>query len=235
MDDKLFWEKYFLTYDILNEAIPYQKLMDDLIGALEVKSGDLILDAGSGTGNLCIRLKEYGAKPIGFDLSDKALEIHRQKDKDAEVYLGDLCEELPFPDNYFDKIVSNNVLYTIDKNVRIDVIKNLFRVLKSGGLFVIANVHTGFKPIIILRDHFNQSKSRKGLLKTVIDINSKILPIARMIYYGGLLVAKHNTGKYAFLRQNEHNYLLEQAGFRNDIKTILTYSTQSYLDRGIKI
>lgn len=235
MDDKLFWEKYFLSYDILNEAIPYQKLMDDLIYALEVKNGELILDAGSGTGNLCIMLKEYGAKPIGFDISKKALEIHRKKDKDAEVYLGDLREELPFPDNYFDKIVSNNVLYTINKNSRLFVIKELYRVLKSGGKFVMANVHTGFKPIIILKDHLRQSKSKNGLLKTIIDLNKNILPIAKMIYYGGLLVAKHNTGEYAFLQENEQNYLLKQAGFKIDMNTLMTYSNQSYLDRGIKI
>ncbi len=91
-----FWENYFLTYDLLNEAIPYQELMKDLIRVLEVEKGDLIFDAGSGTGNLCILLKEYGAKPIGYDFSEKAINIHLMKDPDAEVYLGDLINKLPF-------------------------------------------------------------------------------------------------------------------------------------------
>jgi ubiquinone/menaquinone biosynthesis C-methylase UbiE len=59
--------------------------MEDLIKACEAKMGDLILDAGSGTGNLCIRLKEYGSKPVGFDFSDKAIKIHLAKDQNAEI------------------------------------------------------------------------------------------------------------------------------------------------------
>ncbi len=64
MNNKVFWEKYFRTYDVLNKAIPYQKLMEDLIRVYEPKRGDLIFDAGSGTGNLCIRLKECGSKRV---------------------------------------------------------------------------------------------------------------------------------------------------------------------------
>ena len=41
MNNKVFWEKYFRTYDVLNEAIPYQKLMEDLIRACEAKRGEL--------------------------------------------------------------------------------------------------------------------------------------------------------------------------------------------------
>jgi ubiquinone/menaquinone biosynthesis C-methylase UbiE len=94
MNNKVFWEKYFRTYDVLNEAIPYQKLMEDLIRACDAKRGDLILDAGSGTGNLYIRLKEYGSKPVGFDFSDKAIKIHLAKDQNAEIYFGDLTNTL---------------------------------------------------------------------------------------------------------------------------------------------
>ena len=75
MDDKLFWAKYFKTYDILNEAIPYQRLLEDFLGSLNIDGDDLILDAGSGTGNFCIRLNECGAIPVGFDFSEKALEM----------------------------------------------------------------------------------------------------------------------------------------------------------------
>jgi ubiquinone/menaquinone biosynthesis C-methylase UbiE len=234
MDHKLFWENYFRTYDVLNEAIPYQKLMEDLIRACEAKKDDLIFDAGSGTGNLCIRLKEYGSKPVGYDFSEKAIEIHLGKDHEGEVYFGDLTHTLSFPDNYFDKIVSNNVLYTIDKNIRLDVIKELYRILKPNGKLVIANVHIGFNPLLILCDHFTQSMNVKGIMRTASDLAVKICAIIKMIYYSYYLIRKDRKGKYAFMQKDEQRSYLLQSGFRNVHNTIKTYSNQSYLDIGIK-
>ena len=234
MDNKLFWENYFRTYDVLNEAIPYQKLMEDIIRACEVKREDLIFDAGSGTGNLCIRLKEYGSTPVGLDFSEKAIEIHLAKDHDAEVYFGDLTDTLSFPDNYFNKIVSNNVLYTINKNLRLDVIKELYRILRPHGKLVIANVHTGFNPILIFWDHLKQSLQVKGILRTASDLPGKVCAIGKMFYYSYCLIRKDRNGKYAFMQEGEQRNLLLTAGFRNVPDTIKTYSNQSYLDMGTK-
>ncbi len=234
MNSKLFWERYFLTYDVLNEAIPYQKLMDDLIGVLEVRRGDLIFDAGSGTGNLSILLKEYGAKPTGFDFSEKAITIHLRKDKDAQVYFGDLTNKLPFPDNHFDKVVSNNVIYTINIKDRLAIFKEIYRILKLNGRFVIANVHTGFNPLIIFMDHLKQSLKIKGILSTVTDVIVKSYAITKIFYYSYMLIKRDKIGKYAFVEKDEQKHLLLQAGFRNVTDTMKTYSNQSYIDVGVK-
>jgi ubiquinone/menaquinone biosynthesis C-methylase UbiE len=234
MDNSAFWEKYFRTYDVLNEAIPYQKLMEDLLRACEAKKEDLIFDAGSGTGNLCIRLKKCGSKPVGFDFSEKAISIHLSKDQDAEVYFGDLTEALPFPNNYFDKIVSNNVLFTIDNNARLNVIRELHRILKVGGKLVIANVHARFNPLIIFRDHLKQSIISKGILETAKDVPKKIFAISKMFYYSYWIIRENRNGKYHFMQENEQRNLLIEAGFKNVKDTVKTYSNQSYLDIGIK-
>ena len=234
MDDKLFWAKYFKTYDILNEAIPYQRLVEDFLESLNINEGDLILDAGSGTGNFCIRLKACGAIPIGFDFSEKALEIHRRKDSSAITYLGDLTDRLPFPDDSFDKIISNNVLYTINKNLRLGVVQECYRVLKPEGKMVIANVHTGFNPVIIFLDHLKETHRINGSLQTTKDFLRKGYFVAKMFYYSHCLIKRNNSGKYAFLEKYEQRDLLKQAGFREIADTVKTYSDQSYLDTGIK-
>jgi ubiquinone/menaquinone biosynthesis C-methylase UbiE len=234
MNEKRFWEKYFLTYDVLNEVIPYQKLMDDLIAALQLDKGSLIFDAGSGTGNLCIRLKETGTRAIGFDLCDKAIEIHLNKDRNAEVFLGDITRQLPFPDNYFDGVVSNNVLYTIDKDHRLHVIKEFYRVLKPNGKLVIANVHSGFNPRIIFIDHLKKVKDKYSRLKIACELFRKVCVIGKMFYYSHSLIKKHNIGKYAFMQPDEQKQLLRQAGFKDVADTIYTYAGQSFLDIGVK-
>jgi ubiquinone/menaquinone biosynthesis C-methylase UbiE len=232
--DQRFWEKYFLTYDLLNEVIPYQELMSDLINVLEVEKGDLIFDAGSGTGNLSLLLKAYGAKPTGYDFSEKAIKIHLMKDRDAEVYLGDLTNKLPFPDNYFDKVVSNNVIYTIDRSIRLAIFGEIYRVLKINGKFVIANVHTGFNPLAIFKDHLKHSLKKKGAGRTAIDIIKKGNAIWKLFYYSYIIIRNDKLGRYAFVDKNEQRQLLAQAGFRNIAGTISTYSNQSYIDVGIK-
>jgi len=232
--DQQFWEKYFLTYDLLNEVIPYQKLMNDLIRVLEVEKGDLIFDAGSGTGNLSILLKEYGANPTGYDFSKKAIKIHLMKDQNAEVYYGDLTNKLLFPDSYFDKVVSNNVIYSIDRRIRLSIFKEIYRVLKINGKFVIANVHTGFNPLMIFKDHIKHSLKINGIKKTAINLITKSNAIWKLFYYSYLIIRKDKIGKYAFVEKNEQRYLLTQAGFRNIADTISTYAKQSYIDVGIK-
>jgi ubiquinone/menaquinone biosynthesis C-methylase UbiE len=234
MKDDQFWANYFMTYDLLSEALPYQRLLADLIKVLEVKRGDLILDAGSGTGNLSILLREYGAKPTGYDFSAKALEIHLRKDKDAEVYLGDLRNKLPFPDNYFDKIVSNNVLYTINKKDRLAILKEFYRILKGDGKFVMANVHTGFNPMVIFKDHLKENIRINGASKTLKDLIAKACGLGKLFYYSILLIKQHKNGKYAFLENNEQINLLHQAGFKIKHSTINSYSNQSYIDIGVK-
>jgi ubiquinone/menaquinone biosynthesis C-methylase UbiE len=234
MKDDEFWANYFLTYDLLSEALPYQRLLADLIKLLEVEKDELILDAGSGTGNLSILLKEYGAKPTGYDFSPKALEIHLRKDKDADVYLGDLRRKLPFPDNYFDKIVSNNVLYTISKADRLAILKEFYRVIKSNGKFVLANVHTGFNPLVILKDHLNENIKLNGASKTIKELIVKGIGLGKLFYYSILLINQDKNGKYAFLEKDEQRNLILQAGFKIVNSTINSYSNQSYIDIGVK-
>src|ERR1700752_4412826 len=47
-----FWEKYFLVYDILNLSPLYQRLVTRHVELLQPVSGEDILDAGAGTGNV---------------------------------------------------------------------------------------------------------------------------------------------------------------------------------------
>ena len=234
MNDERFWGKYFLIYDLLCKAFPYQRLLADLVQVLEVQPDDLILDAGSGTGNLSVLLKTVGARPTGYDFSPKAIEIHRRKDKDAEVYLGDLTEKLPFPDNYFDKIVSNNVIYTIAKEDRAAIFQEFYRILKPDGIIVIANVHTEFSPLAILKDHLNENLKINGAINTVKDLIEHSFALSKLYYYSLVLIKQNKIGHYAFVEKDEQKNLLAQAGFKTNGSTLSSYSNQSYIDLGIK-
>ncbi|MDP3433589.1 MAG: arsenite methyltransferase [Bacteroidota bacterium] len=111
----------------------------------DLKTGDHVLDLGSGAGNDCFVARaivgETG-KVTGLDFTDamihKAIENNKKLGyTNVEFVQGDI-EEMPLPDNNFDVIVSNCVLNLVpDKN---KAFAQMMRVLKPGGHFCVSDV-----------------------------------------------------------------------------------------------
>ena len=111
----------------------------------KIKTGDVIIDLGSGAGNDCfIARSETGksGKVIGIDFTPAMINKATANAKklgfdNVEFRQGDV-EKMPVASNFADVIVSNCVLNLIpDKNA---VIKEIYRVLKPGGHFSISDI-----------------------------------------------------------------------------------------------
>jgi len=115
-----------------------QELIIDL---LDPKQGEVILDAGCGTGIFTIDFLVKGVNIVGLDISGPMLDIARKRGRDYAFsgVLGDL-EHLPFKDNFFDKTVSITALeFVADAK---NAINELFRVTRPGGLVVVATLNS---------------------------------------------------------------------------------------------
>jgi ubiquinone/menaquinone biosynthesis C-methylase UbiE len=101
---------------------------------LPVASKDTILELGCGTGHWSEFLSSKGFKVCALDISDAMLSKARLKGiKNVEFRKGDAAA-LSFPDENFNTVVSFTMLeFTKDPGL---VIKEIFRVLKPGGLFI---------------------------------------------------------------------------------------------------
>jgi len=234
MLDSNFWAKYFKVYDILNLVIPYQRLLKEIIKESEIKKDNLVLDAGGGTGNLSLLLEKEGAKVINLDFSKEALNIYKKKNKDAQIIFHDLTHKIPFPDNHFDKIVSNNTLYNIPKEKRLDVMIELRRVLKPKGKIVIANIHKNFKPIKIYLNTIKENIKRYGIFNTIKLILKMFVPTIKMFYYNFIIQKEHKFNKNNLFDLNEQKELLEKARFAYVSETKLVYTNQGILNSAIK-
>ena len=110
-----------------------------------IGKGDTVIDLGSGAGNDCfVARHETGAegKVIGIDFTDAMIAKARENaDKlgynNVEFRSGDI-EAMPVIDSTADVVVSNCVLNLVPNKQA--VIKDIFRVLKSGGHFSISDI-----------------------------------------------------------------------------------------------
>ncbi len=229
-----FWEKYFKDYDILNIVIPYRELLKTICDELDIKKGEKILEAGSGTGNLALEIKKRGAEVIGFDISEEGLNRHKLKDPEANIILGDLTKKLPFPDNYFNKICSNNTLYAIPIEKRKDVMREFYRISKPGGKILISNLAVGFKPFKIYLDHIEKRIKNNGLIYAVKEIITLSIPTIKMFYYNYLIKKENKEGDFNFFGINEQKELLGKAGFKNISETKKVFTNQAILNSAFK-
>jgi SAM-dependent methyltransferase len=108
----------------------------------------LILDAGCGSGYKCLMLAEAnpGAKIVGMDLSEKSVELTRQRlayhgFDQVECYAG-LIEELPQLGIQFDYINCDEVLYLLPNPLA--GLQAMRSVLKPDGLLRV-NLHSAYQ------------------------------------------------------------------------------------------
>ncbi len=95
-----------------------------------------ILDVGCGAGYESMRLHNLGAKVVGIDLSEKSLEIAREKNPSIKFEKRDIT--LPYTDlGLFDAIVSIGVIIHFDENSVDNVLKNIADVIKPNGYALI--------------------------------------------------------------------------------------------------
>jgi ubiquinone/menaquinone biosynthesis C-methylase UbiE len=112
-----------------------------LLDLLKPQPGEIILDAGCGTGVFTLDFLSRGAKVIGLDISLPMLRRSREKAGEYSLpsVLGDMLN-LPFSEGSFDKVISVTALEFIEDGAA--AIRELFRVVQKGGCIVVATLNS---------------------------------------------------------------------------------------------
>lgn len=152
------WSVYSRCYDGLLDLVPYQRLVAQVVDALDARPGDTVVDLGCGTGNTINAL--VGAVPelqvTGVDSSADMLGVAGPKlaAADVELVRSDLLDWLrSAPSASVDRVVSVNVLYTMHAADREVFWREAVRILRpKGRLVVVTTDREGVGPVI--REHF---------------------------------------------------------------------------------
>lgn len=116
------------------------------------------LDLGCGTGEMLklILQADHRKKLYGIDLSEEMLIVARSKLPDqGKLLLGD-SESLPFPDSSFDVVYCNDSFYHYPAPQ--NVLREVHRVLKPGGTFLLGDCGQPFVGRIIMNVYMRHSK-----------------------------------------------------------------------------
>ncbi len=112
-----------------------------ILDFLKPAPGEMILDAGCGTGVFTRDIISSGSKVIGLDISFPMLRRAREKSGGVRFHpiWGDLST-LPFREESFDKVVSVTALEFIAEAKA--AVAELFRVARRGGMVVMATLNS---------------------------------------------------------------------------------------------
>ena len=111
----------------------------------EVNPGSNVLDIGSGAGfdlYVAKRLVGMSGKVCGIDLTQEMVERARKNLTDSGMSEIEVIhvssEDIPFPDNTFDVVISNGVINL--SPFKQELFLEIFRVLRNGGSLQFADV-----------------------------------------------------------------------------------------------
>lgn len=136
--DKI-WQNELERVDNNIEEIFNDNLSKEIYLTIKREIGDVngkkILEAGSGSGRISLRLALEGAEISLLDYSDKALEVSRkyfeQYNCKAKYIKADLTNKLPFKDNYFDIVWNGGVMEHFNLKEQISITKEISRISKE--------------------------------------------------------------------------------------------------------
>jgi ubiquinone/menaquinone biosynthesis C-methylase UbiE len=181
-----------------------------ILNLLNPKPGEMILDAGCGTGIFTGDILSSGSEVIGLDLSLPMLKRAALKFKGYpfQIVLADMLK-VPFPESFFDKVVSVTALEFIEDGKA--AIKELFRVTKRGGTVVAATLNS-LSPWALRRSV--EAKERHSIFEKAIfrspDELCSLVPVEGVVETAIHFQKREDPGKAV---------QIEQQGKRNRLNT----------------
>jgi ubiquinone/menaquinone biosynthesis C-methylase UbiE len=175
------WNKIFKE-----EGKVFVKIQEDIpkvLKLLKKHKVKRILDLGFGSGRHIIYFSRKGFDVYGIDISKEGLKITKswlKKEKlKANLRIGSIYDKLPYPNNFFDAVISIQTIHHSRIETLRKAIKEMERVLKPKGIIFIT--------VPKRKSARFRTKSKKIAPRTYIPIEGKEKGLLHYLYNKKLL------------------------------------------------
>lgn len=134
--DETVWNQKGRFADVF---LGYQSILSRVADLVTVRPGDVVVDVGTGTGNLAQMLFGRGYQVIGVEPSAPMMEEAQRKLPSMPLYAGHFLE-LPLPDSHVEAVVSTYAFHHLTDREKFQGIREMLRTLKPGGKIVLADI-----------------------------------------------------------------------------------------------
>lgn len=136
--------KHYLLplYEVVHRVTRLGRVHEEMIALSGLERGHRALDVGCGTGNLLRAAGRTGADLSGVDPDLKMLARAERKLRRAGIGARldrGYAQELRYPDQSFDRVFSSLMLHHLDPASKDEMLAEVRRILKPGGVFVLAD------------------------------------------------------------------------------------------------
>ncbi|MEJ1937302.1 class I SAM-dependent methyltransferase [Nostoc sp. NIES-2111] len=122
------------------------KFRELALQGLAIQQNTTVLDVCCGSGQATQFLVKYSQNVTGLDASPLSLRRAKQNVPQAN-YVEAFAEKMPFPDNQFDIVHISAALHEMQPQQLREIIQEIYRVLKPGGVFTLVDFHSPTNPI----------------------------------------------------------------------------------------
>lgn len=164
-----------------------------LIEQAHIKPGQRVLDLGCGTGTLTVMLKQSAplAYVAGVDGDAEVLSIAKAKSNQSHVDIiwdHGLAYDLPYPDNWFDVVVSSLVIHHLISEDKERAFREVRRILRPVGWFHIVDFGRPFS--LLTRA---QGALMKNLEEAADNFGGRILPMLKEAGFDSAYEVDHKS------------------------------------------
>ena len=241
--EKNYWRTGFKSrlYDrLIPEA--YFESMRQTVGLMSGKRDLKIWDAGCGSGQLLVFLKDefkrgcvyYGTDLLSAGLETLKLRAYKLGVLDRVIcFQNDLSKSPPLKENSIDIVIAHFSIYTIpDNDKRQEALKNIYHVLKPGGLFIASCPSKNYDADQIIKESYCLIRAKKGFWNALLK-RLFIYPLTKRL---GLNFIQYQleSGKWMAYTLEDLAGELRQVGFEVGASQTV-YASSAYLICGHKL
>lgn len=149
----------------------YRYIVKDVIGKLEVRKEDEVLEVGCATGRLSFEISRIARDVVGIDFSERMVRRanHTYGKCGLRFYVAEAAA-LPFPDASFDRVVCYSVFHDFpSQHYGARALSEILRVCRPGGVVLIGDLCTieTWRYDTQELDPFHRFKARLGLIPSL--------------------------------------------------------------------